>query len=266
MRYASHGRTDRGRVRPHNEDDILVAPEDGVFAVADGMGGHAAGEVASRTAIQALRDALCGTRDESLPAGELLRRAVERANLEIARSIETHPEYRGMGTTIVVAMLKPDGGCAIAHVGDSRAYLVRDGAIRQLTTDHSFVNELVRLGMLSREQAARDPRRNVVTRALGSAQVVVPDVVEIRLEPGDVLLLCSDGLNTMLGDDEILAHVVAAGRDPAAMSERLVAAANDAGGEDNVSVVAIACEGDADPAAVRRTAPNRTLGPGTGGE
>ncbi len=262
MRYRGHGRTDRGLVRPHNEDCILVEPAHGVFAVADGMGGHAAGEVASTRAIEAIREALCADRPADLPPPELLRRAVEHSNLGIARAIEAHPEYRGMGTTLVVALLDGDS-CWIAHVGDSRAYLVRDGRIDQLTTDHSFVNELVRLGMLSREQAARDPRRNVVTRALGSSQVVVPDIVEVPLRPGDVLLLCSDGLNTMVEDGEILALVRAAGGDPEAATRKLVEAANAAGGEDNISVIVVACQGDGDPEAARRTAPNAAIDPGS---
>ena len=261
MRYVGHGRTDRGRIRPHNEDCILVEPAHGVFAVADGMGGHAAGEVASRTAIEAIREALCAGRPVDLEAPELLRRAVEQSNLGIARAIEAHPEYRGMGTTLVVALFEGDS-CWIAHVGDSRAYLVRNERIDQLTTDHSFVNELVRLGMLSREQAARDPRRNVVTRALGSSQVVVPDIVEVPLSPGDVVLLCSDGLNTMIDDGEILALVRAAGGDPETATDRLVDAANAAGGEDNVSVVVVACQGDPDAEAARRTAPNAAIDPG----
>lgn len=228
--------TDKGLVRAHNEDSHLVMTAQGLFAVADGMGGHAAGEVASRIAIDAVREVFD---DESLSpesVPELLRRAVERSNDRIAERIRSQPEYLGMGTTLVILLANSEQFW-IAHVGDSRAYLIRNDEIIQLTTDHSFVNELVRLGMLSREEAARDPRRNVVTRALGSGSRVSPDIAQGSMQPGDVVLLCSDGLNTMLDDDEILAIVRRNGHDLPAACHQLVEAANHAGGEDNVTVV-----------------------------
>jgi len=236
MKIRAAGRTDRGRVRPHNEDSLLVAPERSVAAVADGMGGHAAGEVASRLAIEALSETLAEPPHAADDVPRLLRQAVDAANRRIAETIRAHPEYHGMGTTFVAAVWV-DERLFIAHVGDSRAYLLRGGAIRQLTSDHSFVNELVRLGMLSREEAARDPRRNVVTRALGSGPVVVPDVIEERFQPGDTLLLCSDGLSNMVGDERILRTVHEAGGDLDRACEALISAANAAGGEDNVTVV-----------------------------
>lgn len=228
--------TDKGLVRAHNEDSHLVMTPQGLFAVADGMGGHAAGEVASRIAIDAVREVFDeeSLSPESVP--ELLRRAVERSNDRIAERIRSQPEYLGMGTTLVI-LLANSQQFWIAHVGDSRAYLIRNDEIIQLTTDHSFVNELVRLGMLSREEAARDPRRNVVTRALGSGSRVSPDIAQGSMQPGDVVLLCSDGLNTMLDDDEILAIVRQNGQDLPAACHQLVEAANHAGGEDNVTVV-----------------------------
>ena len=243
MIVAGAGLTDRGRLRPHNEDSLLVEAEHGLFAVADGMGGHAAGEVASHLAIEAVRASLADApkADGDMPAR--LRDAIEEANRRIAEQIEQQPECRGMGTTLVVAV-SAGQRCWIAHIGDSRAYLIRDAQITQLTADHSFVNELVRLGMLSREQAARDPRRNVVTRALGSGAMVVPEIHEYRVEPGDTLLLCSDGLNTMLADERILAVALEAGAALEAICAGLIAAANAAGGEDNISVVAIRWQGD----------------------
>ncbi|MEN6525478.1 MAG: PP2C family serine/threonine-protein phosphatase, partial [Candidatus Polarisedimenticolia bacterium] len=204
MKISGAGLTDRGRVRPHNEDSVLIDVEHGVFAVADGMGGHAAGEVASSLAVETITQMLCRPREEGADLPDLLRRSIEEANRRIAARGEANPECRHMGTTVVAALADGARFC-IAHVGDSRAYLVRDGELHQLTSDHSFVNELVRLGMLSREQAARDPRRNVVTRALGSGTVVAPDILESDAAPGDTLLLCSDGLNTMLDDERILA-------------------------------------------------------------
>lgn len=235
MSLACAGFSHQGQLRPHNEDAFLADPERGLLAVADGMGGHAAGEVASRLAIEAVSRVF-----DDLPAGgddvaERLRHAVEEANRGIAGEIERNPEFRGMGTTLVVAAAAGPR-CLIAHVGDSRAYLVREGQIRQLTVDHSFVNELVRLGMLSREQAARDPRRNVVTRALGSSGMVMPDILEQDMNPGDLLLLCSDGLNTMVPDEKIL-EALAGATDLEACGQALVQAANAAGGEDNITVV-----------------------------
>lgn len=239
MRVASAGMSDRGRLRPHNEDALLIDEDHGVFAVADGMGGHAAGEVASRLAIEALRETLSRPRDADADVPAMLRLAIDESNRRIAVRGDENPDFRHMGTTIVVAVT--DGRrCWIAHVGDSRAYLARGGTLRQLTSDHSFVNELVRLGMISREQAARDPRRNVVTRALGSGTVVTPDIVEEEAEPGDVIVLCSDGLNTMVDDAAIQELVTTAGGDAEALSAALVDAANAAGGEDNVTVVVLA--------------------------
>jgi protein phosphatase len=247
MTIHAFGVTDKGRVRPHNEDALLVAPDAGVFAVADGMGGHAAGEVASRIAIEAVDELLAHENKlpDDVPAR--LKRIIQEANRRIAERIQKHPECAGMGTTLVLAAMSAST-VWLAHVGDSRAYLLRNGTIRQLTSDHSFVNELVRLGMLTREQASRDPRRNVVTRALGSDPAVAPDVIEEPCEPGDVLLLCSDGLNTMLPDDRIL-QAVADGGDLEAACRRLVADANESGGEDNITVVLVRPEVRAERAA-----------------
>ncbi len=238
MNVASAGLSDRGRLRPHNEDALLVDADHGVFAVADGMGGHAAGEVASGIAIEALRELLSRPRDADADVPALLGAAIDESNRRIAARGDENPDFRHMGTTIVVAVT--DGRrCWIAHVGDSRAYLVRGDSIRQLTSDHSFVNELVRLGMISREQAARDPRRNVVTRALGSGTVVTPDIVEEEAGPGDLIVLCSDGLNTMLDDPAILELARSRGDDAEGLCAALVEAANDAGGEDNVTVIVL---------------------------
>lgn len=236
MRIVGCGRTHRGRLRPHNEDSLLVDPRRGLFAVADGMGGHAAGEVASRLAIEATDDVLGQARETGTDLADILKRAVEEANGRIADHTTKNPEFQGMGTTLVAGVAVEDI-LWIAHVGDSRAYLIRDGALSQLTTDHSFVNELVRLGMLSREEAARDPRRNVVTRALGSGVSVAPDIIPQKIRPDDLLLFCSDGLNTMLTDQAILDVVLANDGDPERCCEALIEEANEAGGEDNITVV-----------------------------
>ncbi len=235
MKLTVRGASDRGLVRPHNEDCFLAEPEQGLFAVADGMGGHAAGEVASRLAIDAVREEFAGPLGDDEVVGRI-NAAVDRANRNIAERIRSQPECRGMGTTLVLCVTRGDRFW-VAHVGDSRAYLLRGDGIRQLTADHSFVNELVRLGMLSREEAARDPRRNVVTRALGSGAPVAPDIFQDRWHEGDRLLLCSDGLNTMVGDDEILRLVRQAEDDLDRAVDSLIAAAIAGGGEDNVTVV-----------------------------
>jgi serine/threonine protein phosphatase PrpC len=241
MRVSGTGLSDRGRVRPHNEDALLVDLAHGVFAVADGMGGHAAGEVASSIAIEALTERLARPRADGVDVADMLRDAIEESNRRIAVRSDESPDCRHMGTTVVVAVTDGDGYW-IAHVGDSRAYLVRDGEIHQLTSDHSFVNELVRLGMLSREQAARDPRRNVVTRALGSGTVVAPDILEGRARHGDVVILCSDGLNTMLDDHQILEVATGASGDIGRICTGLVDTANQAGGEDNITVIVLGFE------------------------
>lgn len=245
VRLASAGLSDRGQKRPHNEDSILLDGDRGIFAVADGMGGHAAGEIASKIAIDAVREVFGNDEakavedEETLPSQvveERLKLVVDRSNVLIAERIEKNPECSGMGTTLVTLVVR-DGRYWIGHVGDSRAYLLSDAGIRQLTTDHSFVNELVRLGMLSEEEAAHHPRRNVVTRALVGGQNVRPDISEGSFTPGEIVLLCSDGLNTMLGDEQIHA-IVARNRDDLDTAAReLVDAANAAGGEDNVTVI-----------------------------
>lgn len=229
------GLSHQGQLRPHNEDAFLADVDRGLLAVADGMGGHAAGEVASRVAIEAVSRVFSEPPADSSKLPDLLRLAVEEANRGIATEIEKQPEFRGMGTTLVVAVAD-EPRCLIAHVGDSRAYLIREGRIQQLTVDHSLVTELVRMGVMSREQAAHDPRRNVVTRALGSGGVVQPDIHEERVAAGDLLLLCSDGLNTMLPDEKIL-EILGDATDLEACSQALVQAANAAGGEDNITVV-----------------------------
>jgi PPM family protein phosphatase len=232
--------TDVGRVRGHNEDRHLVRPP--VIAVADGMGGAQAGEVAAGMAVAAL-DALPET-----PRPGDLRRAVERANSDIRRSASGDAGRAGMGTTVTACLLGDDGRLYVVHVGDSRAYLVRDGELRRLTDDHSVVAELVRGGALTEEQADRHPQRNVITRALGASDKVSTDAFQVGVEPGDVVLLCTDGVSAAVGDAAIRrAFADGASLDDAALA--LLAAADESGGEDNATVV-LARVGEGDPAAV----------------
>ena len=233
-------RSDTGRVRSHNEDRVLADPS--LIAVADGMGGAQAGEVAAEMAVEAIAGV-------ARPAGvDAVRDAVRRANRDIRSAAERDPAKSGMGTTVTAALL--DGGrLAVVHVGDSRAYLWRDGALRQLTEDHSVVAELVRRGSIAPEEAEAHPHRNVITRALGADVDVQVDVVSEEPRAGDVVLLCSDGLSSYVPEAAI-AEALGASGDLEEVARRLVARANEAGGIDNVTVVLARVEpGEPEPGA-----------------
>jgi protein phosphatase len=229
VRLVAGGATDRGRVRDGNEDAYLLEPSLSLFAVADGMGGHRGGEVASATAVATLR--------ARVREGVALPDAVRAANEAVLARAAADPELRGMGTTLTAA-LGDGSGLTLAHVGDSRAYLWRDGALHQVTADHSLVADLVREGQITAAEATVHPYRSVVTRALGVEDDLEVDMVPLALAPGDRVLLCSDGLPTMVPDDRIAA-VLAAEADPTRAANTLVDLANEAGGEDNVTVVVI---------------------------
>jgi protein phosphatase len=247
MRLAAEACTHVGLRREANEDAYLVDLERGLVAVADGMGGHAAGEVASRLAIETLQSSLEATAAGDGPeeAEQALVRAIQAANQRIAEEIQTRDSLRGMGTTLVAALCHGEH-LVVAHVGDSRAYLVRSKTIERLTTDHSWVNEQVQLGILSEEEAHRHPFRNVITRALGSADPVAVDAMRRTLREGDTLLLCSDGLNGLVADEVILERVLAAGDDLDRAARSLVDEANAAGGDDNVTVVLLSLRGESE--------------------
>jgi PPM family protein phosphatase len=233
FKLVAAGITDVGRVRAGapNEDGFLDETRRlGLVAVADGMGGHRAGEVASATALEALRAAMT--------AGEPLRDAIEGANDAVLEKSEADHELRGMGTTLTAGTLGTDGNLLIGHVGDSRAYLVRDGELTQITNDHSLVEEMVRGGELTPEQAEGHPRRSIITRALGIDPEVDVDVYPVALRPGDRFLLCSDGLTTMLRGDEI-AQILEGEPHPERAAQLLVDAANAAGGEDNITALVV---------------------------
>jgi serine/threonine protein phosphatase PrpC len=225
------GVTDTGRRRLRNEDAFVCAPP--LFAVADGMGGAQAGELASGVAAAALEELEGGTHGERAVA-EL----IQEANLRVYRRAIEDPEAAGMGTTVTVALVDEQAETvAIGHVGDSRAYLIRDGELAQLTTDHSLVGELERSGRLTAEEARVHPQRSVITRALGTEEDVDVDTQLVEAEPGDVFLICSDGLPSMVRDEDIVELVEAAEHDPERIARSLVEAANRAGGDDNVTVV-----------------------------
>jgi PPM family protein phosphatase len=223
--------SDTGRRRRRNEDNYVVAPP--LFAVADGMGGAQAGEVASRLAASALEG---GDSDERQGL-ERVDALIQEANRRIFDRATSDPSASGMGTTMTVALVE-GMTVAIGHVGDSRAYLVRDERMEQLTDDHSLVNELQKSGKLSAEEAQSHPQRSVITRAVGTDPDVDVDGFTIEAEDGDVFLICSDGLTDMVEDEEIL-ELVHQNRDDLQKGvESLVAAANRGGGEDNITAVA----------------------------
>lgn len=232
--------SDVGLRRKVNEDRYALAPELGLYLVADGMGGHSAGQVASELAADAARRAIQTLEGASASLAEKLRYAVASANRVIYGAAQQRPELSGMGTTLV-AFLGDTTRAALAHVGDSRAYLVRGGRIRQLTDDHSIVGDLLRRREISEDAAREHPHRHVLTRALGVRPAVEPDLAELTPQPGDVFVLCSDGLTNHVADQEI-AKAIADEPDLHEACESLIELANARGGEDNSTVVLARCE------------------------
>lgn len=238
-----------GRTRSHNEDSWGIDPETGLFLVADGMGGHSHGEVASRVAVEEIRRVVAegelADGGDCAEAGgpcrtDLLEHAFRLAHRRVLAEIQADRVLGGMGTTLVAFLVGGATG-TIAHVGDSRAYRLRDGELELLTQDHTWVHEQVRAGLLSEEQARVHPLKNVVTRALGGDGYLTVDVGEVELEPGDRYLLCSDGLTTVVEDAEI-AERLASDEPLEAVCRGLVEAAQEQGSYDDVTVVAIRVE------------------------
>ena len=242
MLLRAAARTDVGRRRPANEDRYALAPELGLYLVADGMGGHTAGQVASELAAESAVAALRTLEGAEASLTEKLRYSVAAANRAIYSTARARPELAGMGTTLVAVLV---GGerVALAHVGDSRVYLIRAGRIRRLTDDHSLVAELVRRREISERDARGHPHRHVLTRALGVRRAVEADLAELTPAAGDLFVLCSDGLTGHVDEQEI-AHRAAEEPDLDATCDALVELANARGGEDNITVVAVRCEKD----------------------
>jgi PPM family protein phosphatase len=230
VKLAAASATDQGRVRSNNEDAFLIDDQRALFAVADGMGGHRGGEVASHTAIEALRAAIAN--------GTPLHDAITRANTAVLTRAAGDDELTGMGTTMTAVVAIGGRQLLIGHVGDSRAYMLHEGTLRRATDDHSLVEELVREGRLTPEQAEAHPQRAIVTRALGVDDPVDVDLYTLDVEAGDRVLLCSDGLTTMVRERDI-ERLARSEPDPQRLAEALVAAANAAGGEDNITVVVV---------------------------
>ena len=220
-----------GRVRRTNEDAYYTDPP--LFVVADGMGGALAGEIASRLTVQAFDELVP---DDGRSADVRLAETIRQANRRIMEYAASDPTAAGMGSTVTAALL--DGSTLVlGHVGDSRAYLLRDGSLQQLTSDHSLVAEMVRAGAIRADEASSHPQRSVITRALGAGWQVEVDVQRVDIRPGDTVLLCSDGLSAFVADGHILEQLSASGVDDA--TRLLVDAANAAGGEDNVTVIVL---------------------------
>ncbi|MFZ2491251.1 MAG: Stp1/IreP family PP2C-type Ser/Thr phosphatase [Thermoanaerobaculia bacterium] len=249
MEVKGFGLTDVGRQRQHNEDALLLEADAGLFLVADGMGGHAAGEIASRISVDAISEFIVHTREDdgTWPHAyderygrqtNRLIAAIRLANTRVLEAMRKDARLRGMGTT-VVGCLTDGTTVSVGHVGDSRAYMVRGGQLTRITNDHSWVFEQVQAGMLTEAEAERHPLRNVITRALGGALQVTPDASEIEAQPGDTFLLCSDGLTGMVPEEEILRIVVAAGLDLEEACRQLIASANERGGVDNITALLV---------------------------
>jgi PPM family protein phosphatase len=250
-RIVAAGGTDVGRVREGNEDAYLVA--DSVFAVADGMGGHLAGEIASAKALEPV-EALDGkVYADASDAVAALRDAVVAANAAVSQMADDEPLYRGMGTTLT-AVLVEGRRLHVAHVGDSRAYLLRDGSFSQLTDDHTLVQHLIDEGQITKEEAATHPQRSIITRAIGVAREVDVDSMTLDLQPGDQILLCSDGLTGVVSDGAIAAALTSE-QDESTIVAELIEQANAGGGHDNITVVVLRYDpdGPGDPS-------NTTLG------
>ncbi len=245
MRWVAAARTDRGRKRSSNEDAFSLRADLGFFALADGMGGHAAGEVASQMAVDRMTEEYLAAGSDALAAEALeatLVAATQKANAAIFARSERELDKAGMGTTLTTLALAPgERSYRVAHVGDSRAYRLRADTLVQLTTDHTWVQQQIQLGHLSPTLARRHPFATIVTRALGIKGEVDVDVVRGELQPGDVFLLCSDGLTGMLSDGDI-GEIVASAPSPEQAVAALVDAANAAGGLDNVTAIVVAIE------------------------
>ena len=248
MKLSYKAATDVGRRRKGNEDSYLENAEQQLFVVADGMGGHAAGEVASRIAVDAINEFICltgGDKDITWPfdydsslshAGNRLKTAIQHANQRVLEATQERADYEGMATTVVAALVEEDS-VNIAHVGDSRVYQLRGSELSQVTSDHSWVNEQIRSGVISADQARSHPLRNVVTRALGGKAELRVDIRSLKTKAGDVLLLCTDGLTTMLPDDDIKESLLRCMPDLERTARELIDAANERGGEDNITVL-----------------------------
>lgn len=246
MQLLIEGRTDKGLVRPNNEDNLYLDESTGLFVVADGMGGHASGEIASKMAVDMIKDYFNHIKDGQAPIVGHYREdcteitnsigsAVRFANIAIYEAAKGDPKLQGMGTTVVAVLLN-ENRLSIAHVGDSRVYLVRAGEIEQLTDDHSVVYEQFKRELITKEDADKSGMKNILTRAVGIAHDVEVDFNELTLTDGDILILCSDGLSSMVSDQDILSAVMSM-NNPGEACGKLIDMANKNGGRDNITII-----------------------------
>lgn len=241
MKYAA--KTDRGLVRELNEDCYrIIAGDDSnccAFIVADGMGGHKCGELASRVAVEYISDSIKSDAKNLFSSENLsedLRRIVEGTNAAVYQKSIELPEAAGMGTTLTMAVVT-SSNVTVAHVGDSRLYIVRDGKISKVTEDHSYIEELIKKGTITRDEAENHPQKNVITRAIGSSHEIDIDMINLTVESDDILILCTDGLTNMVSADHIMEAVKE--NEPQEACEQLVEAAKGNGGDDNITVIVI---------------------------
>ena len=237
MRIECGVRSDPGKIRASNEDSYIANPKSAIFLVADGMGGHAAGEIASQLAASTVEEVLSGG-DSEFPPQELLQFAVQKANADVFETQRVRPECRGMGSTLTVLVFRGNQ-YHVAQVGDSRAYLLRSGILNQLTQDHSLVWPLYKSAIISKEDIARHPQKNLITRSIGTQPQVEADLQAGDALAGDVYVLCSDGLTDVLSDQEIQNLLTGNSRNPQELSAMLVDAANAGGGPDNITAIVI---------------------------
>ena len=237
MRIDYGARSDQGMVRTSNEDSYIANIQSRIFLVADGMGGHAAGEIASQIAASTI-DELVSSRNSDSNIEEILQAAVKEANKRVFETQKLKSEYRGMGSTLT-ALTFLDDHYYVAQVGDSRAYLFRDKKLQQLTRDHSLVWPLYESGILTKDDISRHPQKNLITRSIGTHSEVEADLQKGPVQEGDVFLLCSDGLTDVLSDHDILKVFIDNAHDPREISELFIRAANSGGGPDNVTAVVI---------------------------
>ncbi len=248
MKIAASGQTDVGQKRDHNEDSFLVDEDLRLFVVADGMGGHAGGGTASRLAVETIQASMRAAhaadpdlfaraaRLEESPLREVLRDAVESACASIYRAAQSDPSLAGMGTTVTAAIVSGPNAF-VAHVGDSRCYLARHGHIYQVSEDHSLVNEQLKAGAITPDEARHSRFKNIITRSVGFEADVAVDMMGVEVEPGDRLVICCDGLSNLVEDDEILSIATSCALDEA--PRRLIDLANERGGDDNITVIVV---------------------------
>jgi PPM family protein phosphatase len=248
IRYA--GSTHVGMKRSHNEDNFFLLAEENLYIVADGMGGHASGEVASQIAVETLANFFIDTsrdREITWPYKEdrgvsydenRLITGVKLANRRVYETAQSDARYRGMGTTIV-SLVCGSSGAFLGHVGDSRGYVIREGRIQQVTEDHSLLNDYLKVHKLTPEEIEHFPHKNVIVRALGMKETVAVDVHRVDPRPGEIYLLCSDGLSGMVTDEQILDAVLEGGSDLEKTCQALIARANASGGADNITCVLV---------------------------